>query len=327
MLIQCRDCGLEKPFAEMAKDRSKPNGTKNRCLECQKEKDAAYRRSKGIQEVISKSFYLEISQQHGIEGRRILGRLCDKGHKWNGLEYSLRMVNRHGETDQCIECKREYARERNNTPEAKALMAQWVGENRDSYRLRTWLKNPRISPSVAELVEKEHAQWVKQNRYRLDPEYRARMSRLQKIRYHNTIDYQLNRVKVWRHANPHKVQEYSNTRVARCAKASDGTLTQEAVGKLFNEAKKCPYCNCSYERKGSKRKTLDHLTPISKGGWHSLSNVAVCCHGCNLRKRDKLFDEWLSTLADEDRARTEKLFKRVTGAGVEQGVLALFSGL
>lgn len=42
---------------------------------------------------------------------------------------------------------------------------------------------------------------------------------------------------------------------------------------------RCAYC-------GLKTKlTIDHITPISKGGPHTASNVVPACHKCNTRKR------------------------------------------
>ncbi|MGW8593542.1 HNH endonuclease [Dietzia sp. NPDC055877] len=32
---------------------------------------------------------------------------------------------------------------------------------------------------------------------------------------------------------------------------------------------------------------VDHVKPLSKGGWHCLSNLRPCCPSCNLRKGAK----------------------------------------
>ena len=37
---------------------------------------------------------------------------------------------------------------------------------------------------------------------------------------------------------------------------------------------------------------LDHIVPWSRGGDHSAANLTVSCASCNLRKGDKLIDEW-----------------------------------
>ena len=41
---------------------------------------------------------------------------------------------------------------------------------------------------------------------------------------------------------------------------------------------------CAYCGKPSQRLTQDHITPLSKGGAHSLHNVIPACRSCNSRK-------------------------------------------
>ncbi len=65
------------------------------------------------------------------------------------------------------------------------------------------------------------------------------------------------------------------------AAASDGSLTPKALVSLFAKAKRCAYCN---KRMASRDKSLDHITPLSRGGMHSVLNAVVCCKRCNSRK-------------------------------------------
>jgi hypothetical protein len=50
----------------------------------------------------------------------------------------------------------------------------------------------------------------------------------------------------------------------------------------------CPYCN-----NPTDNFTLDHLTPISKGGKHVPENIIPCCHSCNASKQHRDVFEWL----------------------------------
>ncbi|WP_413176178.1 HNH endonuclease [Anabaena azotica] len=47
----------------------------------------------------------------------------------------------------------------------------------------------------------------------------------------------------------------------------------------------CQYCG------STKRLTLDHLIPRSKGGLHTWDNVVTACERCNSRKGDKTLGE------------------------------------
>ena len=61
----------------------------------------------------------------------------------------------------------------------------------------------------------------------------------------------------------------------------------------------CRYCKSDV----SERPTLDHLTPVSRGGGGHVENLAVCCGPCNSSKRDKTESEyliWLSSRRSHD---------------------------
>lgn len=69
---------------------------------------------------------------------------------------------------------------------------------------------------------------------------------------------------------------------------------------------KCAYCG-----KKLKKLTQDHITPISKGGEHSASNVIPACQACNSRKNDRApliaVQPLLLTVAKPYRARQRRL--------------------
>jgi 5-methylcytosine-specific restriction endonuclease McrA len=80
----------------------------------------------------------------------------------------------------------------------------------------------------------------------------------------------------------------------------DGTLTSGAIRSLFAAAKCCAYCDKPIN---GKDKTLDHMHPVSLGGLHSIHNAVICCYSCNSRKRDQLFDHWLTRIPPHIAAR------------------------
>jgi hypothetical protein len=65
---------------------------------------------------------------------------------------------------------------------------------------------------------------------------------------------------------------------------------------------KCFYCGESFEqsmdyRAISKTMTIDHKTPVTKGGGFELSNLVACCFSCNGKKRSMKFEEYRFKLA------------------------------
>lgn len=61
------------------------------------------------------------------------------------------------------------------------------------------------------------------------------------------------------------------------------TLTREQWRAIQTAYKnRCAYC-----QKESQHLTQDHIIPLSKGGYHTVTNVVPACISCNSRKRDK----------------------------------------
>lgn len=69
---------------------------------------------------------------------------------------------------------------------------------------------------------------------------------------------------------------------------SDGTVTDEILKDLLKRIE-CFYCKKHTNR---KFRTLDHMTPLSRGGAHSASNLVMACLSCNTSKRDKTAEEY-----------------------------------
>ena len=79
-----------------------------------------------------------------------------------------------------------------------------------------------------------------------------------------------------------------------------GTLQGYEVRNYLYEkyGRKCVYCDAEVDRM-----ELDHIVPRSKGGSDRVSNLAPCCHKCNLEKGNMLIDEFLK----DDPERLEKI--------------------
>ena len=66
----------------------------------------------------------------------------------------------------------------------------------------------------------------------------------------------------------------------RAAQSNDGSVTREALQYIF-DVPVCPYC-C--EPLTTSNVHLDHIKPLSKGGTHSVDNLAAVCADCNMAK-------------------------------------------
>jgi 5-methylcytosine-specific restriction endonuclease McrA len=92
------------------------------------------------------------------------------------------------------------------------------------------------------------------------------------------------RARIWKAANPDKHATHRERRNELLRATADGTVTRQNLRRLLDAAVKCPYCGA---RLTDETKSLDHVTPLARGGRHSLSNLTVCCLKCNVSKGAK----------------------------------------
>lgn len=81
-------------------------------------------------------------------------------------------------------------------------------------------------------------------------------------------------------------------RRAQKISTQDGTATSQALEELKStQNHQCCHCSCSLDFSAKGQVHLDHLIPLSKGGAHTISNVAWSCAHCNLTKSAKMVCE------------------------------------
>lgn len=164
-------------------------------------------------------------------------------------------------------------------------------------------RRARFPVPVDVAAEGERARY--RYKYEHYPEFRER-ERLRQRRY--------------KAVNPLAGLSTDDNRKRRMAEQADGTLTARVVRELFASVRDCPYCGAGL--KGGAH-TLDHLDPLAKGGLHGLSNVLVVCKPCNRTKRDRLWEEWVGTLAEPYRSR---MARRYTEMKAGENALLVFQG-
>lgn len=78
----------------------------------------------------------------------------------------------------------------------------------------------------------------------------------------------------------------------------EGELTRGQWEILRLAFRQCPYCGRKFGR-GRRRRTLDHVIPVSRGGTHELENILPACSWCNTSKKDRMLGEWIPPLLRE----------------------------
>ena len=67
------------------------------------------------------------------------------------------------------------------------------------------------------------------------------------------------------------------------------------IGRLLNrQLGKCAYCPKDIR----SRYHIDHIVPLSRGGVHSIGNIALACPSCNCSKKNQFLVEWRHKASD-----------------------------
>jgi 5-methylcytosine-specific restriction endonuclease McrA len=101
--------------------------------------------------------------------------------------------------------------------------------------------------------------------------------------------------KAWWKRNPDKRVAWEHARLARKA-AAGGRYTADDIQVILYRQKSCcanPYCGIDI----SEIYTVDHVTPLTRGGDNWPSNLQLLCQPCNSSKGNKTMDEWLARQA------------------------------
>ena len=114
----------------------------------------------------------------------------------------------------------------------------------------------------------------------------------------NNPEKVLNKARKWRESNiekcrqrasnyqkshPEEVRAKNARRRASIKGAKVNDLTKEQWIEIKRHYKyRCVYCNSKM-----KRLTMDHITPLSKGGSHTASNIVPACKICNSKKYNR----------------------------------------
>lgn len=125
-----------------------------------------------------------------------------------------------------------------------------------------------------------------------DPAFKAKHSQRGREHYEQNKTETLSRHKAWRKAHPGKVAEYRHVRRARenGAEVNPKSIRMFIDGTKRKSTAVCYYCQKEFS---TKKIHFDHIIPLSKGGPHSVENLAVSCPRCNLTKQASTIQDWM----------------------------------
>jgi len=100
------------------------------------------------------------------------------------------------------------------------------------------------------------------------------------------------RTRRWRAENPEANKSISRLsqykRRATITANNDNTVTDDFLIAVYT-TEICVWCHQYTEK---KERTLEHIIPLSRGGYHSIFNIEMACRSCNSSKTNKTLQEW-----------------------------------
>jgi 5-methylcytosine-specific restriction endonuclease McrA len=143
-----------------------------------------------------------------------------------------------------------------------------------------YAKNKEERQRRQKIYNEQHKEAVKAYKARWHRENFARTSAIQHQRYRQNREKYREKSREYRRKNPDIMLACRERKRARKLNApvNDFTAAQWKAMKA-HYGYRCVYC-----RKKSQRLTQDHITPLSKGGAHTQSNIVPACRSCNSTK-------------------------------------------
>lgn len=173
-----------------------------------------------------------------------------------------------------------------NADHLRESKRKYYEENREAILEKGAIRNREWREKNRQRASERVRQWRKKN-----PE---RALALSKQWYENNKERRKETCRRWRAANPDKV---GKAKAARAQAELEGNATRKLIDAKWEASDKtCCLCGTriddTLDSPHPMSRTLEHLTPIARGGTHNLDNIDFAHRSCNTNKGVKTLDEY-----------------------------------
>ena len=216
------------------------------------------------------------------------GSACLQGH----------ISQRYTRNGECVVCasdrqRRDPQKTRDRNARSKLKHRDKVLQRSREYAAKRWAENP-------EQMRERNREWSKANpekrlakekRWReKNSEYVADRDRAYRAGNEGLHVQNRARVKAWRVANPDAYRAQVHLRRARKVGAEGSYGPEDVQRMLHAQNGVCNGCSAAIW----KNYTIDHMTPLSRGGSNWPANLQLLCKRCNSAKNNRTMEEWLA---------------------------------
>jgi len=187
-------------------------------------------------------------------------------------DFAKDKYKKSGRTADCLSCRRAVAKKRREDPEELEKLRRRTREYYHRNKEKAAASYKRYYEANREKRLAYHAEWSRKNK-------KSRAARMVEYRKRNP-----NVRKDWAKANPEKQAALYAIRRSRKKGLSIWLVKTKEIVTLYSQS--CLYCGSTADIQ------IDHVIPLSRGGNHSIGNLAPACKKCNLSKKDKFVMEW-----------------------------------
>ena len=252
-MITCSSCREEKPLSEFYVARGTKTGYATQCKLCSKSAARKWRASNRERPFIDM-----------VLSGNILCPRCNT--EKDVSEFSHNKTNLSGYSDWCRACSKIY-------------LAEYSAKNKEKISAQRRQHYKDLPQEEKDRLNSVALAWAKAH-----PDERKLTA---KRFYANHPELCNDRTRAWQAANPEKVRQIAVVSEARKRARKKNDLQNDLTTAQWQEILAAFKHCCAYCGRKMQRLTQDHVTPLSKGGSNTASNVVPACKSCNSKKGDR----------------------------------------